>query len=310
MTDPRPDDRDAALRVGVDIGGTRVKAVALAGDEVIARHVEPTPRDVAGSMGPTVAGVLDRLLAPAPGRDRGLPRPARVGVVVPGLVDEARSLALWAANLGWRDLDVSAALRPHLAAEVVLGHDVRSGLLGEHLLGAARGVDDVLFVPLGTGLAAALMSGGTVLRGSAWTGELGHVIAVADGPVCGCGRRGCLEAVAGALAVGRRWREAGRPGDARTVAEQVTAGDPVAARIWGEVVDALARALAPVVATAGTRLVLVGGGMAEAGPVLLDPLRAALGDLLPDPGGVEVARAGLGEWAGAIGAAHLEPPPR
>ena len=294
-----------AWTAGVDIGGTRIKAVLRHGDSIVARHVEPTPADVARTMGPTVGGVVARLLAEA----GGAPTPSRVGLVVPGLVDEAAGVGVWSANLGWDDLDLRSAVAEHVDAEVVVGHDVRAGLLAEHLLGAAREVDDVLFVPLGTGLAVALMTGGRVVRGSTWTGELGHVRVDPDGPECGCGRRGCVEAVAGATAVGRRWREAGREGDAATVAAAVEADDPVAIAIWHSALGTLARALAPVVSAAGTRLVVVGGGMAEAGAVLLDPLRDALADLLPDPEGVAVVRAGLGEWAGAIGAAHLDPLP-
>ena len=85
----------------------------------------------------------------------------------------------------------------------------------------------------------------------------------------------------------------------------MAAGDPLAGEVWREAVEALAAVIAPVVATAGTRLVVIGGGMAEAGPVLLDPLHTALAERLPDPGGVDVVRSGLGEWSGAIGAAHL-----
>lgn len=298
------------LRVGVDVGGTRTKAVALRDGAVVARHLAPTPRDVGTRLGPVVAGVLDALLASA---DLPAPVVERVGLVVPGVVDEERCRAVWSANLGWRDLDVGAELAEHVAAPVVLGHDVRAGLLGEHLAGAAAGVDDVLFVPLGTGLAAALMTRGRVVRGSAWTGEIGHVRVRTDGPRCGCGRRGCLEAVAGALAIGRAWHAAGREGDARAVSAAVAAGDPVAQRIWTDAIDALAAALAPVVATAGTRLVVVGGGLAAAGDVLLTPLRTALAEHLPDPAGigdddrVAVVRSGLGEWSGAVGAAHLDP---
>lgn len=293
----------ARTTAGVDVGGTRIKAVLRRGHVVLGRHVEPTPADIATTMGPTVAGVLERLVTSV----EGSPAPQRVGLVVPGLVDEAGGHGVWSANLGWNDLDLRGSLAAHVAAEVVIGHDVRAGLLAEHLLGAARGVDDVLFVPLGTGLAVALMTGGRVVRGSTWTGELGHVRVQPDGPACGCGRRGCLEVVAGATAVGRRWREAGRAGDASDVAAGVVAGDAVASAIWHEAVGFLAGALAPVVASAGTRLVVVGGGMAEAGPTLLDPLHAALAELLPDPDGVAVVRAALGEWAGAIGASHLEP---
>jgi glucokinase len=298
-------DEAVPTTAGVDVGGTRIKAVLRRGEEVLGRHVEPTPADVADSMGATVARVLGRLVASVP----GAPAPQRVGLVVPGLVDEAGGHGVWSANLGWNDLDLHGSVAGHVTAEVVIGHDVRAGLLAEHLLGAARSVDDVLFVPLGTGLAVALMTGGRLVRGSTWTGELGHVRVRANGPVCGCGRRGCLEAVAGATAVGRQWREAGRTGDASDVAAGVVAGDAVAVAVWVEALRTLAAALAPVVASAGTRLVVVGGGMAEAGDTLVDPLREALSDLLPDPDGVAVVTAELGEWAGAIGASHLAPTP-
>ncbi|MGG5260128.1 ROK family protein [Phycicoccus avicenniae] len=296
------------LRVGIDVGGTRTKAVALRDGAVVARHLAPTPRDVGRRLGPVVAAVLDALRA-AEGSGSVV---ERVGLVVPGVVDEERCRAVWSANLGWRDLDVGSELAGHVEAPVVLGHDVRAGLLGEHLAGAAAGVDDVLFVPLGTGLAAALMTRGRVVRGSAWSGEIGHVRVRTDGPRCGCGRRGCLEAVAGALAIGRAWHAAGREGDARAVSAAVAAGDPVAQRIWTDAVDALAAALAPVIATAGTRLVVVGGGLAAAGEVLLTPLREALAEHLPDAGELDadriaVVRSGLGEWSGAVGAAHLDP---
>lgn len=296
------DEHRGVVAAGIDVGGTRIKAVLRHGSSIVNRYVGPTPPDLAHRFGEVVTAVLDRVVSAGPGR----PAPTSVGVVVPGLVDERGGVAEWSANLGWRGLDIRAALAGPVDADVVVGHDVRAGLLGEHLLGAARGVDDVLFVPLGTGVAVALMTGGRVARGTTWSGELGHVQVAADGPVCGCGRRGCLETVAGAGAVGRRWRESGRDGDARSVAEAVAAGDPVAQRIWRDAVEALAGGLAPVVTAAGSRRVVVGGGMAEAGAVLFDPLTAALLARVPDPG-LEVVPAELGEWAGAIGAAHLLP---
>lgn len=299
-----PDPGDDGWGVGIDIGGTRTKAVLRRGATVVARRHDPTPPDIAHRMGPVLAEVLGALVADAGERGPGAP-PSSLGVVVPGLVDEERAVAVWSANLGWTDLDVRAALAPHVHADVVLGHDVRAGLLAEHLVGAARGVDDVLFVPVGTGIAAAQMTGGHLVRGSRWTGELGHVVVAPDGPACGCGRRGCLEAVAGGVAIARRWQEAGGSGDAEALVAAMGAGDEAAAAIWADTVRALAGAIAPVVATAGTRLVLVGGGLAQAGEVLLAPLRAQLASVLPRGQDIEVAGAALGEWAGAVGASYL-----
>lgn len=287
--------------VGIDVGGTRTKGVALsAAGEVLAEESQPTPRtDTATHLGPFVGGLVGSL---GQHLDRTV---AHVGVAVPGLVDEGRGVGLWSANLGWRDLDLLAALDPYLPAPVSIGHDVRTGLVGEHRLGAARGYDEVCFVPLGTGLAAALLSGGRVVRGSAWTGEIGHLTVDPDGELCGCGRRGCAEALIGGAGLARRWRRAtGEGGEAIDIVRRAAAGDPAAVRIWASGIDALATVLAPVVAAAGTELVVIGGGLSGAGDQLLGPLTAGLRSRLGHAP-VQVVRAALGDRAGALGAAVL-----
>ncbi|WP_343994481.1 ROK family protein, partial [Terrabacter terrae] len=229
-----------------------------------------------------------------------------VGLVVPGLVDDVSGIGVWSANLGWNDLDLRGSVAAHVDVPVAVGHDVRAGLLAEHRLGAARDADNVLFVPLGTGLASAMLSRGRLVTGSSWTGEIGHVVVVPDGPLCGCGERGCLEAVASAGAIGRRWSEAtGITGDAEEVARRAEAGEPEAGRVWQEAVDALAAVVAPIVAAAGTELVLVGGGLARAGDTLFEPLRAALRARLGRRADVAVEAAALGDRAGSLGAATI-----
>jgi glucokinase len=292
--------------VGVDIGGTRTKVVALQaadgpGARPLAEEVLPTPPDVADRFVEHVRACL--ALVAADHRVTGL------GVVVPGLVDDRTGTAVWSANLGWRDLALrelaTRAAGPGGSVAVAVGHDVRAGLVGEHRFGAARDEPDVLFVALGTGLASALLVDGALVVGSPWSGEIGHVVVRPGGPRCGCGTRGCLEAIVGAGALARRWQEiTGRAGDARVVAEQAAAGEPVAVLLWDEAIDALGAALAPVVAATGTRLVLVGGGLSNAGARLIDPLTATLHARLPGQQ-VRVLRAGLGDRAAALGAAAL-----
>jgi glucokinase len=285
--------------VGVDVGGTRTKAtlVDLEG-RVLRDSVRATPPEVGTRLGAFCDEVVAELVA-----DDEL---VALGLAIPGMVDDARGIGVWSANLGWEDLDARALVAPHVSVPFAIGHDVRAGLLAEHRLGGARGVDDVLFVPIGTGLASALISGGRVVAGSPWTGEIGHVVVVPGGPRCGCGQYGCLEAVAGAAGIGRRWRElSGEPGDSEEVARRAAAGEPLARRVWEESVDALASVLAPVVAAAGTSLVLVGGGLAQAGDVLLDPLRARLAARLGERAVVDVRPAELGDRAGSLGAAQL-----
>ncbi len=289
---------------GVDVGGTRVKSVLADSDgSVLLSHTASTPeRPGAGVVElivDTVSTLLD--LARADGLEGRL---AAVGAVVPGLVDEASGSASWSANLGWRDLPLRDLLLTRLDVPVAVGHDVRAGLLAEFHIGAAQGVPDALFVPLGTGIASALLASGRVVAGTEWTGEIGHVTVQPDGPVCGCGRRGCLEAVASASALGRAWRELGRDGDAETLGLAVADGDPEAIRLWEGAIDALVRVIAPVCAAAGTRVVLIGGGLALSGAVLLEPLRDRLvGALGHDR--ITVTRAALGDRAGALGATLL-----
>ncbi|MER7073013.1 ROK family protein [Terrabacter sp. NPDC000476] len=297
--------------VGIDVGGTRTKASLVTVDgEVLAETVTPTPSGLGDRdgerLGDLAAHVVAELVADLVAQPAEPATLLAVGVVVPGLVDEAAGIGVWSANLGWRDLDLRSAVAARVDVPVAVGHDVRAGLLAEHRLGAARAVANVLFVPLGTGLASALLTGGELVTGAPWAGEIGHVVVVPDGPPCGCGRRGCLEAVASAGAIGRRWSEAtGLTGDAEEVARRAAAGEPEAQRVWTEAIDALASVLAPVVAAAGTELVLVGGGLVHAGDALLVPLRAALADRVGHLGDVAVEAAALGDRAGSLGAASL-----
>ena len=294
----------------VDVGGTRIKAALVDRDglELVSTTV-PTPPDlgVPGALVSTVVATIDTLVSRA--TERGLPaRLGACGVVVPGLVDDARGVALFAANLGWRDLDVVAPLESALGLPVVLGHDVRAGLLAEARWGAARGAQNAMFMPLGTGIAGALMVDGRVLRAGGYAGELGHVVVEPEGPVCGCGARGCLEAVASASAIERAY--AVRLGlAARTSAEEIAAlvagGDPDAAAVWAHAVSALARAVVMAVTLTGVDLVLVGGGLAQSGDLLLEPLRREVAGALTFQRSPALRRAALGDRAGCLGAACL-----
>ena len=289
--------------VGIDVGGTRIKSALVTPDgQVLAEAVRPTPDKVGDQLGEVAAKAVVELTARV---DEAVDLLA-VGVAVPGLVDDVTGIGVWSANLGWRDLDLRGSIAAHVDVPVAIGHDVRSGLLAEHRLGAAREADNVLFVPLGTGLASAILCRGQLVTGSLWTGEIGHIVVVPDGPLCACGQRGCLEALSSAGAIGRRWSEAtGLVGDAEEVARRAEAGEPEARRIWQEAIDALAIMVAPVVAAAGTELVLIGGGLVHAGDTLLQPLRTALTARLGGRDDVAVRAAALGDRAGSLGAATI-----
>ena len=299
-----------AVVAAVDVGGTRMKAALVDrdGHEVVTL-TRPTPAalDVPGALVQAVAETVAELEAAA-GTDAV--EVAAAGVVVPGIVDDVRGVAVWASNLGWRDLPVAAPLSELLGTPVALGHDVRAGLRAEVAWGAAAGSRNVLFIPLGTGIAGALMLDGHVVAADGWAGEIGHVVVEPEGLPCPCGQRGCLETVASASAVARAYaaRTAGRGGaplDAEAVAGLVRAGNADAVAVWDHAVTALARSLVMMTTATGVDHILVGGGLAQSGETLLEPLRAAVHASLTFQREPRIERARLGERAGCLGAACL-----
>jgi glucokinase len=286
----------------VDLGGTRTKAALVDRDlGVVVRDVEPTPRDLAGTIGAAVASVVSRLAASEPGM-----RVVGCGVVVPGVVDETTGVGVVSVNHGWRDLPIRSRVVEAVGVPTVVGHDVRAGLVAEARIGAAAGARHALFLPVGTGIAAALMVDGHVLGGDGWAGELGHVSIDPEGPRCQCGGTGCLEVVASAAAVGREY--AARTGelvDARVVAQRVVQGDAVAVAVWDRAVSALARAIVATVTLTGIDLVLVGGGLAQSGETLLAPLRERVEALRTFQRPARIVPPALADWAGCLGAACL-----
>lgn len=300
-------DAEAQVVIAVDVGGTGIKCALVTPDHQVVhseRHTTGAERG-ADAVVETILSVVEGLAAKAVADDLV---PVAVGICIPGVVDEAEGVIRYAANTGgMRNVPLRDLATARVGLPVRVGHDVRTGGLAEATLGAGAGYDQVLFIPIGTGIAAAHIVGGKVLAGGHWgAGEIGHIIVRPGGPVCGCGQRGCLEAIASASAVGRRYSErVGVTASAREVASQAAAGDPVAAEVWAETVDALADALLTAQALYDPSQVIIGGGLAEAGEQLLNPLRQALRDRIAFFTEPEIVRARLGDEAGCLGAALL-----
>ena len=190
------------------MGGTRIKsAVITPTGAVLDELIRPTPQRIGDRIGTVVAELVRDHLLRLTGREAEFEKVAAVGVVVPGVVDDVLGIGRYSSNLGWRDLDLRGLIENELDLPLAVGHDVRAGLLAEHRFGAAVGADNVVFVPLGTGIASAVLSGGRLLADPR-SGEIGHVVVRPDGPPCGCGARGCLETIASARAIGRWCRSA------------------------------------------------------------------------------------------------------
>ena len=231
---------------------------------------------------------------------------AAAGVVTPGIVDEASGSVVYASNLDWRDVPLLDLLRARLAFPVAVGHDVRAAGLAEQLLGAARGSQDFVLVPMGTGVAAALVTAGHTITGALGAGgEFGHIPVVPGGEECPCGQRGCLEVYASGGGVARRYAAMG--GAAYSSREIVArlGWDQLADEVWGDAVRVLAQGLAILTLLLDPRVIVIGGGFAQAGETLLGPVRERLADLLVWRDRPEVVQSVLGDEAGRTGAAIL-----
>lgn len=260
-----------ALRAGLDIGGTKTDAVAVdASGRVVARVRLPTGWG-AGGVVRTVFDIVEAL--------RGELAPTRatigsVGIGMPGQVEPGGSRIVHAVNLGIDELDVAGAVEPLLGAPVHVENDVKAAAAGAYAL---QGEPDAMaYLNLGTGVAAGIVTGGEVWRGARGTaGEVGHISVDPQGPLCRCGQRGCIEALAGGAAVAERW---GRPG-VRPVADvfdAADAGDADAASLRRGLAFGVAAAVRVLVLTADVDAVVVGGGLTALAPRLTADVAEAL----------------------------------
>lgn len=295
--------------IALDVGGTGMKAALIAADGTLLHQAR---RATGRENGPDA--VVENILGfTAELRSLGAERfgepAAAAGVAVPGIVDEERGVAAYAANLGWRDVPLRALLAKRLGGiPVALGHDVRTGGLAEGRIGAGKGADRFFFVPLGTGIAGAIGIDGRVEAGAhGFAGEIGHIVVRPGGTPCPCGQRGCLERFASASAVSQAWAEAcGDPqADAADCAKAVESGDARARAVWQEAVDALADGLVTALTLLDPRTLIIGGGLAEAGETLFAPLREAVRRRVTFQKLPAVVPAALGDTAGCLGAGLL-----
>lgn len=292
------------LVAAIDVGGTSIKSALVAEDlRVVHTLRTPTRRKPDGAVDVDhIAELIDELRTKA-----GDATVVGAGVAAPGIIDERLGVARAAVNLGWRDLPLRQLLADAAGIPVALGHDVRTGGLAEFTVGAATGVRNAMFMPIGTGIAAAVLVDGHRLDADGYAGEIGHIVVDPDGAVCGCGIRGCLETVASAAFIARNYAErSGRPVTrAADVAAAVDAGDPDAVAVWARAVDGLASALTTAITLLAPEIVAIGGGLSESGDTLLAPLRESLEGRTTFQRVPTLVRAALGDNAGCIGAGIL-----
>ena len=283
MTAGRELGRNGPLIAGVDVGGTKTSIVVTdGGDQVLHERVTQTDQS---SLVCQIAGLVDDARRQL-GQDI-----AAVGVAIPGLVDPHDGSVSMAVNLGITHLPLGPMLQTELGIPAFIEHDARAAAIwvsSQAADGSSTTPTSLAFLAIGTGISAGVVLEGDLLRGdNSFAGEVGHVVADPDGAVCACGLRGCLETIAAGPAIGRQADEALAAGrstvlsphsDAAAVFRAGSAGDEVAVEITDRVADHLARAIRSLVLTLGVKRVVIGGGVAAAGPALLEPIRSRIAD--------------------------------
>lgn len=299
------------LTVGVDIGGTKLVAglVTAAGDIVATRWhaTPPTAAEMVSLLGEVVTTLAAEHAISA------------VGLGMAGWIDAEGAVVRHSPNLGWRDVPLRDWVAAETGLPVVLENDANAAAWAEFRFGAAVGVRRLIALTVGTGIGGGIVLDGAVFRGAfGQAGEFGHTRVQRDGQPCGCGGRGCLEQYASGTALEHYVAQshsdddgaASTPAlDGPEIAVAAAQGDPVALAAFAEVGQWLGVAMADVVAVWDPECIVLGGGVAETGDLLLRPTLAAFHAMLRDRGRqrpyADVVQAALGNTAGLIGAADL-----
>lgn len=310
--------------VGVDLGGTKILAGVVSADHrILGRGKRNTP---AKEGGPAILQAMTECVNEAL-EASGVSRDdiAAAGIGSPGPLDVHAGVILFSANLNVKNYPIGPELSAVLDRPVMVQNDVRVGGYAEFRLGAGRGYRDVIAAFVGTGIGGCIIQGGEIVSGSTGNaGELGHMVVKAGGPLCGCGAKGCMEAMASKTAIQRRVNKAVRRGTPTVLtakmarkggrlksgdlAEAVAAKDPVALRAVQRAAHYLGIGLGGLVNVLGPEIVIIGGGVVNAlGDPWVDLARtSARTQILTDPAGhIKIERAALGDDAGILGAALL-----
>ena len=304
--------------LAVDLGATNIRAALVTRDGKIVRRASRST-SVAGEP----RAVVDRMAASIAEIDAGIDADIPIGIASPGPLDPRAGTILFTPNLpDWRDVPLVAWMEEATGRRVALQNDGNCGALGEVDFGSAAGVDDLVYLALGTGIGGGIISGGMLVDGRRGLGaEVGHVVIALDGPRCTCGSIGCLEAFASGWAIrrdaelvaatadGDRLRELAADGElhAGIVAAAADEGDPAAAAIMRRAGRALGAAIGAFANLFNPSMVVIGGGVAGVGETLLSHTR----DAIPQHSFIDMRRdltigySSLGNDTGLLGAAAL-----
>ncbi len=309
-----------SVTVGVDVGGTKISAGLV--DEhghLISRDRTQSPATDPPEIVRTIGELVRSLV--------GSREVEAVGVCAAGFVDKQRATMVFAPNLAWRDEPLKDHLEKELNLPVVVENDANAAAWGEFTFGAGADVEDLLMLTIGTGVGGGIVIDGELVRGGfGMGGEVGHIQMVPNGVKCGCGNLGCLESYGSGRALVRMTREhalkdpsaaaavlqraGGDPAkiSGPLITEAAQAGDTFAIDRLAEIGDWIGQGVATLTAVLDPNMVVVGGGVGEAGDLLLGPIRESFESHVTVRGHrpmLELRQARLGNAGGMVGVADL-----
>lgn len=309
------------LSIGVDIGGTKVLGgVVDQTGNILTTHREDTPKAGGAELTEVIIGVIQELLAQYPAKS--------VGISAAGFVSSDRQTMLATPNIaGWNGVNLKVEISREIDLPVVIENDANAAAWGEAVYGAGRGESELMMVTVGTGIGGGLVNNGALYRGAfGVAAEFGHMRVVPNGHLCGCGRLGCFEQYASGSALHRHLVEAIEKDPAggasllargdgtiegikgHHITDAAREGDPIAVGAFNTTGDWLGAGIASLCVIVDPACVVIGGGVVEAGDLLMVPTRAAIEKYMPFNGkhpAPKVSVAELGNDAGLVGVADL-----
>jgi glucokinase len=310
--------------VAIDLGGTKIALGVVSRQyQVLARAHYPTPAEAgADSVIQRITSAIGQITASANTTSSQL---GGISIAAAGAIDSRRGIITLSPNLsGWRDIPLGSIIEDRLGIRTWLLNDANAAALGEHHLGAGRGVGSLIYLAVGTGIGGAIIIDGKLYTGACGSaGEIGHMAIDTNGPKCECGNIGCLEQLAAGKAIAREVKERLGSGERSTLTEAVAGkienitakevavaaqkGDPLAGEVINSAATYLGIGMVNLVNIFNPEMIVIGGGVAKMGDLLLNPARRVVMErAFPESvAAVRIVTTELGDDAGLLGAAHF-----
>jgi len=285
--------------VAVDVGGTDIKAALV--DEnltIVSSLLKPTPKQDS-SASKTITAIKEIVDELSVGYTV-----SALGVCVCGVFDDMNGICIWSGNLNWKNIHIRDLLIEKLNIPVAAGHDIRTAGTAELRNGVASSYTNSIFIAIGTGIAASLVIDGSIRSAGGYAGEIGH-LDIGGENTCVCGKVGCLESAASALAISNAYEKiTGVSGiSTEEIAHLVSQNDSAACKVWDEATRSLARACEILITTLSPEAIIFGGGLAQSKELLINPISKILDERLTFQRKPQLKIAHYGSQAGTIGSA-------